>query len=207
MDTPLIAKIDRLLGAPPGPLPKLLEILDTCPGLEAAYFLEPVAHQKGVVGVWIWRGTDGLLAGREHLARETAGRQRPIPYEERIYSVIGTFGAVPTGTGYSAGMMHIGPTENQAAHRREIDFGNQVAWPAVTAREGFAAGYFLEDPAERGLVALTVWSTPPVGAELAEAIEKGGVAAGFDMKARAPFHHEPYRVAGVARPRLVTAGA
>jgi|GEM_PF-5728443 len=206
MDTPLIAKVDRLLGPLPGSLAKLLETLASCPGLDAAYFLEPVDGKRGIVSAWIWRGTDGLLAGREHIERAT-GRQRPLFYEERIYSVIGTFGEVSADTGLTAGMVHIGPSVDDTAHRAEIDFGNRVAWPTLTAHGGFANGYFVEDPAGRGLMALGVWSTPPVGTELEEAIQARGVSAGFDMKARAPVHIEQYRISGVARPRLVTAGA
>ena len=163
MPAPLIAKVDRL-AANPGDIPaRFFDVLPGLPGLEAAHFLvspaaasaPPRGEQR--VGVWLWRGREGMREGHAALA-EAMGHIGPPPMiEERVLDVVTVEGEA---TGKMAVVVHLGPFPGAAHREAHLANGPRVQ-QAIRGMEGNRGLIVLADPAGRDLVVVHFWDAAP----------------------------------------------
>ncbi|HET9052088.1 MAG TPA: hypothetical protein VFO60_10320 [Candidatus Dormibacteraeota bacterium] len=205
MPAPLIAKVDRL-AANPGDIPgRFFDILPGLPGLEAAHFLvspTPAAvPQQGEqrVGVWLWRGREGMREGHAALA-DAMGHVGPPPMiEERVLDVVTVEGEA---TGKAAVVVHLGPFPS-AAHREAHLANGPRVHRALQGMEGNRGVIVLADPACRDLVVVHFWDAAPEADAVRAAIAALPVAPGFDASLLTdPSYVETFDVLRSIRPAV-----
>lgn len=178
MPAPLIAKVDRLAAGLDEPPAHFMDAVATLPGLVAAHFLGEGAEPR--VGIWLWRGREGMEAGQAALAQAMTPQSKPPMIEERILDVLATDGDLSGAGAATAAVVHLGPFTSPA--QREACIANLPRVErAMRSLQGLCGSLALSDPAGRDIVVVHLWGdTPPAQEAVRDAIAAEPLPEGLD---------------------------
>jgi hypothetical protein len=201
MPAPLIAKIDRLASPAGDPPARFLDVVNTVPGLEAVHLLRSLDGAQHV-GIWLWRGREGMQAGHDALAEKMHPLGPPAKIEERILDVVDVDGDVAATGATVAVMVHLGPFTTTAQREAYVANVPRVN-TALRTLSGFRTSLMLSDPAGRDLLGVTFWGEMPQQDAVQAAIGAQPVPAGIDSSLlREPSYVERYQIAHSIRPAV-----
>lgn len=202
MPAPLIAKIDRLASPAGEPPARFLDALSTVPGLEAVHLLRSLDDAQHVVGIWLWRGRDGMQAGHDALAEKMHPLSKPAMIEERILDVLNVDGDVAATGAKVVGIVHLGPFTTAAQREAYVANVPRVN-AALRTLSAFRTSLMLSDPAGRDLLGVTFWDEMSQPNAVQTAIAAQPVPAGIDSSLlQEPSYVERYQIVHSIRPAV-----